>query len=228
MRTSSTEILAGAYTAERAAALSGVPKSTIHYWARHEILEPSVSPERTMLWSYRDLLALRVIYWLRRPKKTRDELEIPSTTMRVVRHALRELRHLDLGLFECGRPTILITRTGEIVLKAPAMAPQTLTGQAILAEFIDLIAPFETVEGSRGPDLSAPRPRLRIVPGKLSGSPHVTDTRVETCALAALSLRGFSSEKIEGLYPSIDRAAIVEALDLERDLARNLDIRPAA
>jgi uncharacterized protein (DUF433 family) len=224
----STEALAGAYTAERAAALSGVPKSTIHYWARHEVLEPSVSPERTMLWSYRDLLALRVIYWLRRPKKTRDELQIPSTTMRLVRHALRELRNLDLDLFECGRPTILVTRAGEIVIKAPARAPQLLTGQAVLADFIDLIAPFETVEGARGPDLSAPRPRLRIVPGKLSGSPHVADTRVETCALAALSLRGFPAEKIARLYPSIDSAAIGEALDLERDLAQNLGVRPAA
>lgn len=33
----------GAYTADRAAALSGVPKSTIHWWARHDVLVPSVS-----------------------------------------------------------------------------------------------------------------------------------------------------------------------------------------
>lgn len=52
----------GAYTAERAAALSGVPKSTIHYWARQDILVPSVSAERVKLWSYGDLMALRTIY----------------------------------------------------------------------------------------------------------------------------------------------------------------------
>lgn len=52
----------GAYTADRAAALSGVPKSTIHYWARKEVLVPSISPERVKLWSYTDLLGLRTIY----------------------------------------------------------------------------------------------------------------------------------------------------------------------
>lgn len=34
----------------------------LHYWARQEILVPSVSPERVKLWSYGDLMALRTIY----------------------------------------------------------------------------------------------------------------------------------------------------------------------
>ena len=41
----------GAYPADRAVALSGVPKSTVHYWARHEILVPRVARERIKLWS---------------------------------------------------------------------------------------------------------------------------------------------------------------------------------
>ncbi len=45
--------------AVRRAALSGVPKSTVHYWSRQGILVPSVSPERVKLWSYGDLMALR-------------------------------------------------------------------------------------------------------------------------------------------------------------------------
>jgi DNA-binding transcriptional MerR regulator len=39
----------GAYTADRAAALSGVPKSTIHWWARNDVLVPGVSATRVML-----------------------------------------------------------------------------------------------------------------------------------------------------------------------------------
>jgi MerR HTH family regulatory protein len=58
----------GAYPADRAAALSGVPKSTLHYWARQEILVPSLSAEKVKLWSYADLMALRTIYWLRQRK----------------------------------------------------------------------------------------------------------------------------------------------------------------
>jgi DNA-binding transcriptional MerR regulator len=56
--------IGGAYTMERAAALSGVPKSTAYYWARKGLLQPSAS-QRPLLWSYTDLLALRTISsWL--------------------------------------------------------------------------------------------------------------------------------------------------------------------
>jgi MerR HTH family regulatory protein len=64
----------GAYPADRAAALSGVPKSTIHYWAREEILVPSISAEKVKLWSYPDLMGLRIIYWLRRAARSRGVL----------------------------------------------------------------------------------------------------------------------------------------------------------
>lgn len=39
----------GAYQADRAAALSGVPLSTVHWWAREEILVPSISAQRVKL-----------------------------------------------------------------------------------------------------------------------------------------------------------------------------------
>lgn len=57
--------LEGCYEGPRAAALSGVPVSTVYYWARLGIVEPSVSPTRIKLWSYADLMALRIVYWLR-------------------------------------------------------------------------------------------------------------------------------------------------------------------
>ena len=72
--------------------------------------------------------------------------------------------------------------------------------------------PFEASEGSRGPDLHAPRPRLRIVPGKLGGSPHVAHTRVESQALGALAESGLPEAKIYRLYPSVEPLAIDDAL----------------
>jgi len=90
---------------------------------------------------------------------------------------------------------------------------------------LDLLAPFTSREGLRGPDLSAPRPRLRIVPGKLGGSPHVLHTRLESQALGALAESGLAQAKIYRLYPDVEPAAIEDALDLERQLAQNL--RPA-
>ena len=51
----------GCYDGPRAAALSGVPVSTVYLWARSGIVEPSVSPTRIKLWSYADLMALRIV-----------------------------------------------------------------------------------------------------------------------------------------------------------------------
>src|SRR6266536_6691359 len=81
----------GAYPAERAAALSGVPRSTVHYWAKNGILVPSVSPTKVKLWSYADLMGLRTIHWLRQRKITTEGWDVPRTAMPAVRKALKML-----------------------------------------------------------------------------------------------------------------------------------------
>src|SRR3984957_4176239 len=211
----------GAYTAERAAALSGVPKSTVHYWARQDILVPSVSAERVKLWSYGDLMALRTIYWLRQEKQDESGREVPRTAMKAVRRALRESAALKLDLWsEDGAPLVTVDRSGEIVSEHDGEA-QRPGGQSILgAGMLDLLAPFNSREGLRGPDLSPPRPRLRIVPGKLGGAPHVLHCRLESQALGARAESGLAQAKIYRLYPDVEPAAIEDALDLERQLAQ--------
>lgn len=229
----------GAYSAERAAALSGVPKSTVHYWARHGFLVPSVSIEKPKLWSYADLLRLRVIYWLRQPKDQLgrtiprkspipDRQPIPPTTMRAIQRAFSKLAELDLDLFDGVRPAIRVDHLGEVYLPWGGRPVRERDGQLVIEPgVIDLIAPFEVARGQRGPDLVAPRPHLRIIPSKLSGSPHVEGTRVETEALHALEGDGFSVDQITELYPALPRVGIDEALALERQLAENLLPRAA-
>jgi MerR-like DNA binding protein len=107
----------GAYTADRAAALSGVPKSTVHYWARREILVPSISEVRIKLWSYSDLMSLRTIAWLRATKTAPDGHDVPATAMSAVRRALQELLELGLDLWtEDVGPSVAVDRRGKIVL----------------------------------------------------------------------------------------------------------------
>ena len=214
----------GVYTADRAAGLSGVPKSTVHYWARKEILVPSVSAERVKLWSYADLMGLRTIYWMRQPKRASDGRDVPRTAMKAVLRALSELRDLDLSLWtENGAPRVAVDRGGHVWLRTEPGAVQRLDGQRPLdAEWLDLIEPFSTSEGTKGPDLQAPKPHLRIVPGKLSGSPHIVRTRIETIAIAALRHRGFDHEEIHQLYPVVAPVAIAEAIELELQLRANL------
>jgi uncharacterized protein (DUF433 family) len=211
----------GAYTADRAAALSGVPKSTVHHWARQGWLVPSVSPTRVKLWSYTDLMGLRAMYWLRHPKPTADGNEIPPTPMSIVREALAELDRIDLGLWDEERGYMVrVSRSGEVYV-GPAANSVPLRGQLPLAD-LDLIEPFESEAGIRGPDLVKPRSKLRIIASKMAGAPHLLRTRLETEALAAIFSRGIGREQLYALYPDFDATAIDQALDLEAQLARNL------
>jgi uncharacterized protein (DUF433 family) len=213
----------GAYTAERAAALSGVPRTTVHYWARKQILVPSVSPTKVKLWSYTDLMGLRTICWLRQRKPASEGWDIPASTMPAVRVALGMLDELNLELWtDEGGPSVRVDPGGRIYVLTPDAGPVTAGGlRPLHPDLFDLIAPFQTPV-ARGPHLTKPRPNLRIVPGKLSGSPHLAHTRIETVAIAALADRGFDSQKLERLYPSARPVALVEAVDLERQLSQNL------
>lgn len=214
----------GAYTAERASALSGVPQSTIRWWAGHDVLVPSVSRSRVALWSYRDLMSMRVVYWLRQRKTTTAGAAVPRSSMKAVRRALEKLRHLELPLVDAsGRVSVRVNGDGEIYVDAPH-GLESSAGQLGHGDLIDLIAPFDTREGLHGPDLARPRPELRIVPGKLGGSPHVAHTRVETRALAALADDGLPLEIIHKLYAYLTGTQIAEALDLETQLQRNIRI----
>lgn len=217
----------GAYDAERAAALSGVPLSTVYYWARRDILVPSVSASKVQLWSYADLMALRTIYWLRQRKTDEAGAAVPPTSMKAIRKALRRLRSLDEEVSHPDQTSIWVDDDGAILVRGPA-GPETLDGQTLVATTINLIAPFTTREGLRGPDLARPRPGLRIVPGRLSGAPHVVDTRLESRALAALARDGLDLEAIHRLYPFVSVEQIGDAIDLETQLAKNLNVSVAA
>lgn len=201
----------GHYEAERAAALAGVPKSTLYHWARTDLLVPSVSAEREKLWSYRDLLTLRLVRWLRTPK---DDLGIARTAMAEIRDLLDKLGDDLWRIDEAGRdvPTILVTPDGSVIVGERPRS--TLGGQYLLDEAsLDLLAPFED-----GVDLRVPRERLRIVPGKVAGEPHLVGSRLTTRTVGALGERGLTAGQISDLYPHDDPVGIAEALDLERSL----------
>lgn len=208
----------GCYEAPRAAALSGVPISTVYDWARKEIVVPSVSAEREKLWSYADLMALRIVYWLRHPKAGTET--VPASPMPEVRRALGRLDEMGLDIWASHgtRPSpLLVDRTARIYIAA-ADELVDAHGQQVMADCLDLLAPFLDGGDVRGPDLRRPRPRLRIVPGKCAGEPHLRGTRLTTQTLAALVDRGYDVDGVHRLYPDQDLEAISEAIDLERQL----------
>lgn len=207
------EVGRGVYDASRAAALSGVPQSTLHYWARTDLYRPSISPHpRVRLWSWADLLALRAIDWLRRVK---GDAQPQKTSMQRIRQALQELD-------KQGRPRerlqdlVLVSQGGELFLKDDGRVMRATPGlQTGWPEMLDLVlvAPYRT-----GPDLLAPRPHLRIIPGKLHGEPHLLGSRITSATIYTLHSSGYGIEQISAMYPEASPRALQQAIDLEQSL----------
>lgn len=209
----------GCYDGTRAAALAGVPVSTVYLWARSGIVEPSVSPTRIKLWSYADLMALRIVYWLRHPKKGRDS-EVAASPMPCVRAALAELerRGLDIWDDRGGRPDSPLRVDSSATIFILDDDVSRVDGQRHLGSMLDLLGPFEC-DGQRGPDLVRPRPHLRIIPGRVSGEPHLAGSRITTQVAAALHRNIKDVREIAALYPGFDARIFEEAIEFESSLA---------
>ena len=211
--------LAGCYDARRAAALSGVPVSTVYYWARKQVVVPTVSPTRQKLWSYADLMALRIVSWLRHPKPGPHGV-VPPNPMPQVREALDELERRGLDVwaeepYASGTP-LVVNIDGRVHLADGWAAGAH--GQLSLVSMLDLLGPFGMGD-HHGPDLVRPRPSIRIIPGKVSGEPHLVGSRITTKSVAALYRRFGNVRRVAALYPEAASQTIEQAVDLENSLA---------
>jgi uncharacterized protein (DUF433 family)/DNA-binding transcriptional MerR regulator len=207
----------GVYNARRAAALSGVPQSTLHYWARAGIYLPSIAEgPRDRLWSWGDLLALRALDWFRRMKGLEG---LPRVSMQHIRRALREIDSVGLSRDQLGQ-IVAESRNGSLFLKLDGAAVRAVPGrQAALPDTLEVVQPY-----NNAPHLLEPRPLLRIRPGKLHGEPHVLRTRVPTATLFHLQQMGYGLEEIRAMYPVASPEALAQALEFEQSL---LDPRAA-
>lgn len=211
----------GCYEASRAAALAGVPKSTVYWWAGHGVVVPSVSPNREKLWSYSDLMALRIVSWLRHPKVDAKRPALPASPMPKVRLALGLLDELGLDLWSsdnADESVLLVDDRGDIFVRSSHQILNIQGQPTLLPEHsLALTAPFREA-GGHGPDLLRPRPHLRIVPAKVTGEPHIVHSRITTQTIAALASRGFSTEQIASMY-DVAEEAVAQGIDLELQLA---------
>jgi uncharacterized protein (DUF433 family)/DNA-binding transcriptional MerR regulator len=212
-----------AYTADRAAALAGIPLSTLHYWARKRIWIPGVSDTRIKRWSFADLLALRLIDWLRRDKP-KDE-NAPKIPMRQIRRALSSVESFGERVKDRS-VKVTVDRSGFIVLDVQGEVFIPLEGGSFTAplspEWLDLVDEWKVHKAIRGPHLFEPRPSLRIIPGKLSGEPHADGTRIPSRMVWSLKRQGLGAADIIELYPRLTQENIDMAIDLENELERNL------
>ena len=211
----------GRYAAERAAQLSGIPRSTLYDWQRKAIYVPDFAGGNPMAWSYRDLIFLRVLAWLRNDVK----VSRPVAAERV--RALKS--HITSG----GHVTVLNADRHTLAMDGDAGEP--LSGSSRL--FTDMLENFDLTAAVEdfgqhtrlwGPHLVTPSAHTFISPWVLGGDPCVEKTRIPSASIYALRLeRGLSSDEIVRLYPGLDARSAEDAYQLESRLRGIVDRQAA-
>lgn len=219
----------GRYTAQRAAQLAGVPRSTVYDWAREGVVEPDYQRSRPMYWSYRDLVFLRMMAWLR---TLGMERRLAVDRISFFRDAFAHMTDLD-GFEQ-------IKSDGKSILIGESPVDE-VTGAQVLDQgflaFLDdfrLVVPAEVEElGSTrlwGPDLLTPVEHVAIDPWVMGGDPCVYGTRIPTSTIFALmTQRELRPEAIATLYRNaLSEDDIESAANLENALKTRTPIAASA
>lgn len=202
----------GRYAADRAARLSGVPRSTVYDWAREDVLVPDYLNASPMMWSYRDLVFLRLLARMRQHGIRRDQ-------------AAGDVAELRKLLADPGSQVTTV-RIGSGLFVGDD-THELGTGQQAFEEVLALTHQFDLLEPIKGvnkvpmwgPDLVEPSDHTYISPQVMGGEPCVDSTRIpSTAVLALVEDRGLDAAKIVRLYPQLTPEGIDDAVALERRL----------
>jgi uncharacterized protein (DUF433 family)/DNA-binding transcriptional MerR regulator len=201
-----------AYPPTMAAALSGATVPQLRHWrnasaAPGPLLTPEISSEsRIILYSFRDLLALRTFVRLRQ-----------TASLQRIRRAVSSLR--DFGQVEHLASYKLVSDTSgniRLVTDAEDMELARSPGQLLIVEMAEIIEPF-AVQGRPGvviPDLFKPRAHLTVDPETQAGTPVIAGTRVPYDVVASLMRDDeVPADKIFEYYPAVTPEAARDALD---------------
>lgn len=213
----------GRYGSERASQLSGVPQRTIYDWRSEQVFLTDYPAARPATWSYRDLVLLRLLAWLRQGGMQRPLAAEKVASVRAQLSAGTDVRRIHA------------TRT-DIVLSGDPDARFDDDRDSFLpfTNFYDLLATFdlhEPIEELRSasrddawaPDLVAPSEHSRISPWVLAGDPCVANSRIPTAAIFALRTeRDLPVASVVELYPGLSASAVEDVTGLERRL-RSVD-----
>jgi uncharacterized protein (DUF433 family)/DNA-binding transcriptional MerR regulator len=198
-----------AYTTKMAAALSGATLNQLRHWRSERtgpLLAPEIEAAPRVLYSFRDVLALRMFVRLRQ-----------RASLQRIRTAVGHLR--DLGDREHLASYYLISdHAGNIQLVGREEAIDLVNhpGQRQLLAVSDVIEPFTARPGVVLPDLLHPRNNIEVDPETQGGTPVIAGTRVPYDVVAALVEDGVPPEKIADYYPAVTASAARDALDFSR------------
>ncbi|MGC5010171.1 DUF433 domain-containing protein [Streptosporangium sp. DT93] len=195
------------YAPKLAAALSGATLRRLAHWrrtgaGRGAVLIPEISGTRPVLYSFRDVVALRTCVKLRN-----------DTSLQKIRRALDTLRD-DLQERDHLSSYTLVADGSSVYLAEPDQAVDLVRRKAnvVIHEMVDVLQPFYR-DGRHIPPLLRPRAHVTVDPAVRGGMPVIEGTRVPYDEVAALLRDRVAPERISEYYPSVTAPAALDAAD---------------
>lgn len=188
------------------AVLTGASVAQLRNWNKTGLLHPEVATTPQLLYSFRDIVALRSVVHLRR-----------EHSLQRIRRALANANELDFSehpsryRFSTDGDTITLTddegATVDLV-KNP--------GQQHIPTLADVFAEFTNKRGQVVADFRHPRRRLEVRAARMGGWPTIKGTRIPYDTIAQLVEGGdVSVNDVQHYYPDVTPAAARDALDFE-------------
>ncbi|MDR1386910.1 MAG: DUF433 domain-containing protein [Propionibacteriaceae bacterium] len=190
------------------AVLSGASVSQLNRWRRTGLLVPETRSTRPPLYSFRDVVALRVVVRLR-----------ADTSLQRIRRAFGRLTEYDLTdhvsnyrFAVHGQSIAVWTDDGWLDLVKNH-------GQYELFRMSDIYKPFVTKYGTSVVDFRHPRPHLEVDARKVGGWPVLANTRIGYDVIAtAAAGDALSARDVSKFYPGSTVEAIRDAIDFDAEV----------
>ncbi|WP_422934948.1 DUF433 domain-containing protein [Sinomonas sp. P47F7] len=200
------------FPADLAATLSGNSTAQLYKWRVSGLLIPEIRGDRPPIYSFRDVVALRAIAFLR-----------ARVSLQKIRFAFSSMRELNLTAhpskytFFADSKTIAVRdddgNSIDLVRFPGQMSPFTLA---------DALEPFSNLHGQPVADFFRPRPHLLVTEGRLGGWPTIDGTRVPFDIVAQFLGDDPDEEAFEDLeyfYPGVSREAGADAVAFQAEVS---------
>lgn len=187
--------------------LTGVTPSQLRRWRSTGLVVPEVRPQRPPLYSFRDLVLLRTLAYLRaetsaqRVAKAFGALDLYDLT-----------EHPSKYRFGTDGDTIVVETSG-----GQALDLVRRPGQVELFSFSEAFDMFTDFRGREVASLSKPAPGVEVLYGRMGGWPTIEGTRVPYDTIARLvDFQTINPEDVPNYYPSVSAEQALQAVDFDR------------
>ena len=186
--------------------LTGATVRQLRHWNRTQLLVPEVASGPRLLYSFRDVVALRTVVRLR-----------SEISLQRVRRAFATMPALDFTEHPSryrfgtdGRTIAVADDQGNFVDLLENR------GQYEIVSLADVFMPFQNQRGATVVNFLHPRERLEVRAGRMGGWPTIIDTRIPYDTIANLVAGDdVALDEVSHYYPGVDAHAARDAVDFQ-------------